>query len=138
MLISKAGSGGSAVGTRASNARHPTLGKRMTYPIFKAALLVALFAGLSAGARAADTCSGGATWVGDLTPITAADWNGARAAHLMERAGFGATPEAAAAMAKEDPARIIRDLVAPPGRGGDVVICLAQRNWRGVAWRGVR
>ena len=85
----------------------------MTYPTLKATIFIAVLGGLSAGARAADTCSGGATWVGDLTPITAADWNGARAAHLMERAGFGAAPEATAAIAKEDPARIIRDLVAP-------------------------
>jgi len=32
-------------------------------------------------------------WSGDLRPIAASDWNRARAAHLLERAGFGGTPE---------------------------------------------
>ncbi len=43
-------------------------------------------------------------WVDDLTPITAADWSYDRAAHLVERAGFGATPaeiERLAAMTPE-------------------------------------
>ncbi len=33
-----------------------------------------------------------AEWVDDLRPIAAADWNRQRVAHLLERAGFGATP----------------------------------------------
>jgi uncharacterized protein (DUF1800 family) len=61
----------------------------------------------------AQTCSGGGAWVGDLTPIQASDWNAARAAHLMERAGFGETPEAVARIATLDPAKVVRDLVAP-------------------------
>jgi hypothetical protein len=32
-------------------------------------------------------------WQNDLAPINAADWNYDRAAHLLERAGFGGTPE---------------------------------------------
>lgn len=32
-------------------------------------------------------------WPDDLMPISAQDWNAERAAHLLERAGFGATPE---------------------------------------------
>jgi hypothetical protein len=32
-------------------------------------------------------------WVGDLTPIAAADWTQARARHLLDRAGFGGTPD---------------------------------------------
>lgn len=32
-------------------------------------------------------------WQGHLTPISAADWNAERAAHLLERAGFGGTPD---------------------------------------------
>ena len=48
--------------------------------------------------------SGSDEWVDDLTPITAADWSYDRAAHLVERAGFGATPaeiERLAAMTPE-------------------------------------
>lgn len=33
------------------------------------------------------------SWTGDLTAIGAVDWNYSRAAHLLERAGFGGTPE---------------------------------------------
>jgi hypothetical protein len=35
---------------------------------------------------------GPATWNGDLAPISAADWNYDRAAHLLAHAGFGGTP----------------------------------------------
>ena len=34
-----------------------------------------------------------ASWTEDLTPLTDQDWNRTRAAHLLERAGFGGTPE---------------------------------------------
>ena len=64
-------------------------------------------------ALAASTCSGGADWAGDLTPISKTDWNPARAAHLNERAGFGETPESIAALAQRDPAQLVHDLVAP-------------------------
>ena len=36
---------------------------------------------------------GPASWEDDLEPITAADWGRGKAAHLLERAGFGGTPE---------------------------------------------
>jgi hypothetical protein len=50
-------------------------------------------------------------WVNDLTPIGAADWNPARAAHLIERAGFGGTPEEIARLAKLSPAQAVAELV---------------------------
>ena len=60
-------------------------------------------------------CSGLAAaaspWAGDLAPITPADWNRARAAHLLERAGFGGTPEEVDALAKLTPAQAVRRLV---------------------------
>ena len=40
-----------------------------------------------------------AAWVEDLTPIGDADWNYARARHLLDRAGFGGTPEEIARLA---------------------------------------
>jgi uncharacterized protein (DUF1800 family) len=64
-------------------------------------------------AQAAGICSGGAAWVGDLAPISASEWNAARAAHLMERAGFGETPDAITRLTALEPARLVRDLVAP-------------------------
>ena len=36
---------------------------------------------------------GPAAWENDLSPITSADWDYDKAAHLLERAGFGGTPE---------------------------------------------
>ena len=36
---------------------------------------------------------GPASWIGDLEPISEAEWNNDRAAHLLERAGFSGTPE---------------------------------------------
>ena len=49
--------------------------------------------GLAALVSMAAAQSGSDPWTGDLTPIGAPDWNRARAAHLLERAGFGGTPE---------------------------------------------
>ncbi|MEK7882846.1 DUF1800 domain-containing protein [Methyloversatilis sp. NSM2] len=50
-------------------------------------------------------------WAGDLAPIAAADWNRARAAHLLERAGFGGTPEEIDALARMTPAQAVRRMV---------------------------
>lgn len=50
-------------------------------------------------------------WSGDLTPIGPADWNAERAAHLLERAGFGATPEEIAQFAAMTPEAAVRRLV---------------------------
>jgi uncharacterized protein (DUF1800 family) len=51
------------------------------------------------------------SWVGDLTPITAADWSRDRAAHLLERAGFGGTPEEIDHLAAMTPQAAVRWLV---------------------------
>jgi uncharacterized protein (DUF1800 family) len=48
---------------------------------------------------------------GDLAPIGAEDWNAQRAAHLMERAGFGGTPEEIARLAAMTPQAAVRHLV---------------------------
>ena len=50
-------------------------------------------------------------WSGDLTPIAASDWNADRAAHLIERAGFGATPEEIGRLAAMTPERAVGSLV---------------------------
>ncbi len=69
--------------------------------------LLALGAVIAVGADA----SGPAQWQNDLTPIAAADWNYDFAAHLLERAGFGGTPEEIQALAKMTPAQAIARLV---------------------------
>jgi uncharacterized protein (DUF1800 family) len=48
---------------------------------------------LDAGQCRADVLAAPADWVDDLRPIASADWNRERAAHLLDRAGFGATPK---------------------------------------------
>ena len=52
-----------------------------------------------------------ASWANDLAPITQADWNYARAAHLNERAGFGAPPDEIRRLAALTPQRAVDELV---------------------------
>ena len=66
--------------------------------------LAALLAAVAASATASD-------WAGDLSPLPASEWNRARAAHLLERAGFGATPAEVEAFAALAPAQAVRRLV---------------------------
>jgi uncharacterized protein (DUF1800 family) len=55
--------------------------------------------------------SGPAAWQNDLTPIGPSDWNPDFAAHLLERAGFGGTPDDIQALAKLTPAKAVARLV---------------------------
>ena len=48
---------------------------------------------------------------GDLSQIQAAEWDKVTAAHLLERAGFGATPEEIATFSRLSPAAAVRQLV---------------------------
>lgn len=50
-------------------------------------------------------------WAGDLAPIAASDWSNARAAHLIERAGFGAAPAGIARLAAMTPQQAVDELV---------------------------
>jgi uncharacterized protein (DUF1800 family) len=47
----------------------------------------------------------------DLSPVAAADWNAARAAHLIERAGLGGTPDEIARLAAMTPQQAVSALV---------------------------
>jgi uncharacterized protein (DUF1800 family) len=69
-------------------------------------LLAALCTVMAAGQTA-----GPAAWQNDLFPIGPADWNYDFAAHLIERAGFGGTPEEIQSLAKLTPAQVIARLV---------------------------
>src|SRR5262245_4864623 len=55
--------------------------------------------------------TGPGAWQNDLTPIAPSDWNRDFAAHLLERAGFGGTPEEIDALAKLTPAQAIARMV---------------------------
>ena len=62
-------------------------------------------------AAAASPATGPDAWIGDLAPISSADWNPSRAAHLLERAGFGGTPADVAKIAAMTPDKAVRHLV---------------------------
>jgi hypothetical protein len=55
--------------------------------------------------------AGPADWTANLSPIAATDWSYERAAHLIERAGFGAAPDEVARLATLTPQQAIDELV---------------------------
>lgn len=59
--------------------------------------------------------TGPPSWTGDLTPIPAAEWSRDRAAHLLERAGFGGTPQEIDRLAAMSPEAAVRHLVEYQG-----------------------
>ncbi len=78
---------------------------RFSFLVVSAALVaIATSVAFAAPARHTD-------WSGDLTPISTADWNEATARHLLERAGFGATPAEIDAFAKLGPTAAVRRIV---------------------------
>ena len=78
--------------------------------VFVLSLVVAQFS-LGVSANNEDWSPGPASWTGDLQPITAAEWNYDRAAHLLERAGFGGTPDDIQQLAEMTPEQAVRSLV---------------------------
>lgn len=50
-------------------------------------------------------------WKNDLTPIANSDWNARSAAHLLDRAGFGGTPEDVSKFARMNPKDAVAFLV---------------------------
>jgi Protein of unknown function (DUF1800) len=83
-------------------------------------LAVVMVMGLLAGqlwslpdALAAPTTAGAgpAVWTDDLAPIGPQDWSYDRAAHLLERAGFGGTPEDIQQLANMSPEAAVHRLV---------------------------
>ena len=83
----------------------------MSRPAMTALLVVAL----SATARTVPSdnamAAGPVNWTGDLSPIVASDWSYERAAHLIERAGFGAAPDEVARLAALTPRQAVDELV---------------------------
>jgi len=75
------------------------------------ALLVALGVAVVTVTATRGAGSGPSGWVNDLTPITAADWDYDKAAHLIERAGFGATPVEIERLASMTPEAAVDQLV---------------------------
>jgi hypothetical protein len=52
----------------------------------------------------------------DLSPLADSEWNRAHAAHLLERAGFGGTPQQIQALAAMGVTGAVRHLVLLPER----------------------
>lgn len=75
------------------------------------ALVVVAWVGAAAAGERVIKGPGPAGWQGDLAPISAADWSYDRAAHLLERAGFGGTPAEIAALAALTPEQAVARLV---------------------------
>lgn len=73
--------------------------------------LRAAMAGIVLLAGAGWTGRAAADWEGDLSPIAVSEWNCARAAHLLERAGFGGTPEEIEILASMSPEKAVESLV---------------------------
>ena len=62
-------------------------------------------------AAAAAPAMGASEWKDDLRPIADAQWTAASAAHLLQRAGFGGSPEEIAALTALGPREAVRRLV---------------------------
>ena len=85
----------------------------------KVSVAAAIAAGLLVSDSAHDAAAGllvprgpgPAAWTNDFSPITPADWNYSRAAHLIERSGFGATPEEIERLAALTPKQVVDWLV---------------------------
>lgn len=64
-----------------------------------------------AGPTASRPTVASAMWVGDLSPIGPADWGYDRASYLLDRAGFGGTPEEIQRLAAMTPEQAVAYLV---------------------------
>lgn len=69
--------------------------------------LLALFLMVSGGVGATDVTS----WKNDLSPVSGEEWNYQKAAHLLDRAGFGGTPEEIKKLANMKPTQAVGQLV---------------------------
>ncbi len=78
----------------------------MVRVLLPALLSAVIVAGTSVGRAQSDS-----GWTGDLSPIAPADWTYDRAAHLIERAGFGETPAQIARLASMSPKDVVDRLV---------------------------
>ena len=74
-------------------------------------LAIGLLAGSVPLRGAAGDGAGPASWRNDLAPLGAEDWDYQKAAHLLERAGFGGTPAEVEHLARMTPAAAVEWVV---------------------------
>ncbi len=84
---------------------------RLTHLIALSAIALAAWVPAHGAAADAATGRGPAAWADNLSPIGPQDWSNERAAHLLERAGFGGTPEEIQRLATMTPQQAVRHLV---------------------------
>ena len=84
---------------------------RLTHLAALSALALACALPIPSPAADADAGPGPAAWANDLSPIAPQDWSYERASHLLERAGFGGTPEEIQRLAAMTPQEAVRYLV---------------------------
>src|SRR5580698_3209737 len=95
------------VGTSSLDTRRSShMLRRIEAVLIAAAVALAIYPSVALAQTA-----GPAAWQNDLKPIAPGDWNYDFAAHLLERAGFGGTPEEIQALAKLTPAQAVARLV---------------------------
>ena len=70
-----------------------------------------LLATFALGIAALSAQAAPANWQDDLQPIAAGEWSQERAAHLLERAGFGGTPAEVARFAAMSSRQAVQTLV---------------------------
>ena len=89
------------------------MAQRLIRPLFIGVLVACAFASSTTRVRGAGerVGAGPESWTNDLSPIAAPDWTYDRAAHLIERAGFGATPSEIARLAAMSPRQAVDSLV---------------------------
>ncbi|MFN0316827.1 MAG: DUF1800 family protein [Burkholderiales bacterium] len=91
------------------------------FRLFAKPLLFLSCASLAHAATAGQRLGPGpASWSGDLQSISASDWSEDRAAHLLERAGFGGTPEEIVRLAAMTPKQAVAMLVRPKNIPNDL------------------
>ena len=82
------------------------------FRVLAAAALSSFILGVGVSAiRAEPAGTRTGAWVEDLSPIGPADWSYERARHLLERSGFGGTPEDIERLARTTPEEAVRWLV---------------------------
>lgn len=86
----------------------------LLFAVFAALLMTTAITSINSTVSAVSqnrASAGPGSWAGDFSPIGKADWSYDRAAHLLERAGFGGTPEEIEELAKMTPQQTVRHLV---------------------------
>ena len=85
--------------------------RRHRYAAAAGALLTLAITGHAGSTHLIGWAPGPASWKGDLTPITVADWDYDSAEHLLDRAGFSGTPEEIQKLAALTPEQAVQSLV---------------------------